>query len=308
MPESVEELVASRSAFRKTLLDSGLLVDGGVDGLYQRSGSFERIIRGVEALASRAGAPSGGPQIFFPPIMARSAFERTDYLRSFPDLLGAIEVFRGGNAEHAALLRAADEGGDWSAFLESAEVVLGSAACHALYSTLPSQLPEGGLRYEVQGYCFRHEPSIDPARMQSFRQHEFVYIGTPGGALEHRDAWLARGLELLADLGLDVRIEEANDPFFGRAGRILAVNQRVAALKFEITCPVSSDETLTAITSANYHESHFGDSFQLHTADGAIAHSSCIGFGLERIALGLVRRHGTDTDSWPTDVRNQLWQ
>ena len=36
---------------------------------------------------------------------------------------------------------------------------------------------EGGSRYDVYGWCFRHEPSLDPARMQAFRQHDLVYVG-----------------------------------------------------------------------------------------------------------------------------------
>jgi seryl-tRNA synthetase len=305
--DATADVALERAAFRSELLDAGLLVDAGVDGLYQRSGTFERIVRGIEGLASRAGAPSGGPQLFFPPVMASSAFERTDYLRSFPDLIGAIEVFTGGDREHAELLFAADEGADWTEFLVPAEVTLSSAACHPLYSTLPKTLPAGGSRFEVQGYCFRHEPSVDPVRMQSFRQHEFVFVGEAEGALAHRDAWLARGVALLEKLDLDVQVEEANDPFFGRAGRMLAANQRATALKFEITCPVSSTGIRTAIASANYHESHFGDSFGIRTDAGSPAHSACIGFGLERVALALLRRHGTDVGSWNRSVSDQLW-
>jgi seryl-tRNA synthetase len=239
--------------------------------------------------------------------MAKTVFERTDYLRSFPDLLGAIEVFRGGDAEHAALLVAANNDEDWTDFLTPADVVLCSAACHSLYATLTGVLPEGGSRFEVQGYCFRHEPSIDPVRMQSFRMHEFVYIGEPANAVEHRDSWLERGLDLLAGLGLDVQVEEANDPFFGRAGRMLAANQRATALKFEITCPVSSTTVRTAIASSNYHETHFGGAFGIDTAAGAAAHSACFGFGLERISLALIKQHGTDVAAWPATVIRALW-
>lgn len=302
-----ETVAAERAAFRTEILDAGLLLATSVDGLYQRSGTFEQIVRAVEALASRSAAGNGGTQYFFSPLMAREAFERTDYLRSFPDLLGAIEVFRGGDAEHAQLLRAADKGEDWSEFLTPADVALCSAACHPLYSSLTGTLPAGGSRFEIQGYCFRHEPSLDPTRMQTFRQHEFVFVGEPDAALAHRDGWLDRGLDLLAGLGLEVQAEEANDPFFGRAGRMLAANQRATALKYEITCAVSSTEVRTAITSANCHESHFGDSFDIFTADGDRAHSACIGFGLERITLALVKQHGVDPALWPLGVRGKLW-
>lgn len=303
-PASVRE---EREAFRAELLDAGVLTSTGVDGLYHRSGAFEAVVRGVEALASRAAGGTGGPSSYFPPVMPRELLERTDYVRSFPDLLGVVEVFSGGDREHAALLQALDEHGDWERCFHPAEVALCSAACHPLYATLAPSLPEGGVRHEVQGYCFRHEPSLDPARMQSFRQHEFVFVGEPEGALGHRDTWLDRGLELLAGLGLDVRAEVANDPFFGRAGRMLAANQRATTLKYEITCPVGSSEVLTAITSANCHEDHFGAAFGITTADGREAHSACIGFGLERITLALLRRHGVDPSRWPAQVRGALW-
>lgn len=303
-----ETIAEERADFRRKLLEAGLLVASSVDGLYQRSGTFERIVRAVEAVASRSAEGSGGSQYYFSPIMARDAFERTDYLRSFPDLIGAVEVFRGGDAEHAQLLRAADAGEEWSDYLSPAEVALCSAACHPLYPSLTGTLPAGGSLFEVQGYCFRHEPSLDPTRMQSFRQHEFVYVGEPEAAITHRDAWLNRAFDLLSELGLDVQIEEANDPFFGRAGRMLAANQRATALKFEITCLVSSGEVRTAITSANCHESHFGESFDIFTANGERAHSACIGFGLERITLALIKHYGVDPAVWPSDVRSRLWQ
>jgi seryl-tRNA synthetase len=304
--EQIDAVQAERLAFRDELFASRILIDGGVDGLYQRSGAFERIVRGVEALASRSAGGEGGEQRFLPPIIARTAFDQTDYVRSFPDLLGVIEVFRGGDREHRELLRAADDGQDWTHFLGPAEVVMSSASCHSLYSTLDKRVPENGVRYEVTGICFRHEPSVDPVRMQSFRMQEFVYVGDPPSALAHREMWIDRAVGLLAGLGLDIEVEPANDPFFGRAGQMLAANQEAAALKFELTSPVSSTGVRTAIASGNYHETHFGDAFALRTADGQVSHSACFAFGLDRIALALIRRHGTTLVDWPTDVASAL--
>ncbi|GAB3392759.1 amino acid--[acyl-carrier-protein] ligase [Humibacter soli] len=307
MPESETIVESERREFRDELISGGILAATGVDGLYHRSGVFERIVRGIEDYVSRAGAAEGAEQYFFPPITAKDAFERTDYVRSFPDLLGAIEIFRGGDAEHAEMLREFEAGEDWTRSLVPADVVMASAACHPLYARLTGVVPEEGKRYEVQGYCFRHEPSIDPTRMQSFRMHEFVYVGDATGSLEHRARWLDRAVDLLTGLGLDVGVEEANDPFFGRAGRMLAANQRAGAAKYEVTCAVSSTQVLTAIASANYHETHFGDAFDIRSADGEVARSACAAFGLERIALALLRRHSLDVAAWPAEVRARLW-
>jgi seryl-tRNA synthetase len=72
-------------------------------------------------------------------------------------------------------------------------------------------------------------------------------------------------------------------------------------------CPIISTDSPTAIASANYHLDHFGVPFAIRTADGEAAHSACIGFGLERITLALLRTHGLDPADWPTTVRTRLW-
>lgn len=293
--------------FRAELFEAGLLVDTGVAGLYLRSGTFESIVRGIDQLVSEAGADYRAPALHFPLVMARSTFERSDYMRSFPDLMGSIHVFEGGDVEHAQLLQRIEDGLDWADLLAATDVVLCSAACHPLYATCSGKLPEGGMRYEIFGNCFRHEPSVDPARMQAFRQHEFVYLGTPEGARGHRDEWVDRGLAVLARIGLHAEAVVANDPFFGRAGRILAMGQRAEVLKYELVHPVCSVENPTAIVSANCHLDHFSTPFGIQTADGELAHTACVGFGVERITLALLATHGLEPNLWPTEVREALW-
>jgi hypothetical protein len=105
---------------------------------------------------------------------------------------------------------------------------------------------------------------------------------------------------------LNVRAEVANDPFFGRGGKVMSAVQKEQNLKYELVIEVASTEKPTAITSCNCHLDHFGHTFDIKTADGQYAHSACIGFGLERIALALFKTHGFDTDRWPGEVKNVL--
>ena len=293
--------------FRSDLLASGLLVDSGVAGLYARSGTFEKVVRGLDDLVSAAGADQHAPVLHFPPIIPKVVLEHSGYLRSFPDLLGAVSVFEGDDELHRELLELLDQGQDWAGLLTSSLVTLSSAACHSLYGSLSGRLAPGGRRFEVFGHCFRHEPSLDPARMQAFRMHEFVYVGEPEGAVAHRDMWLERSADLLSSLGLPVETVVANDPFFGRAGRMLASNQRSEALKFEVVCPIQAGAPPTAVASSNYHVDHFGVAFAIESADGEVAHSACVGFGSERVTLALLATHGLDPDAWPARVRRLLW-
>ncbi len=286
--------------FRDELLAAGLLRAGGAPGVYARSARFEQIVTGTSALVVAAAADQAPTTLHFPPVEARADFVRTGYLRSFPDLLGSVHTFRGDDRDHATLLA----GADWAAALVPADVTLCSAACHPLFPLLTGLLPAPAV-FDVCGWVFRAEPSTDPGRMQAFRQHEMVYAGTAEGALAHRDTWLERGELLLRGLGLPVERVVANDPFFGRAGRVLAAGQRGEELKYELVCEVASADRLTAITSSNLHRDHFGTAFDIRCGQ-APAHSACVGFGLERITLALLRHHGLQVGDWPAAVRDQL--
>ena len=304
-PDTQRAPYATPDELREALLDAGVLFQTAVDGVHHRSWDFERVLRGVEGHVMALRVVEDAPRRWFPPVMPREEFLKTDYVRSFPDLVGSIDVFTGGDKEHRALLEVLEQGGDWTAHLTPAEVVLPSSVCHPLYGTLASDVPAAGLDHECSGWSFRHEPSLDPARMQVFRMYEYVAVGTPEQAVAHRDAWLERGLAALRQLGLPARGEAANDPFFGRVGRMLAANQREAQLKYEM-CVDLTEVRPTAIGSSNYHEDHFGDTFGLRLADGRAAHSACTGFGLDRIALALFAVHGTDVAGWPAEVRAHL--
>ena len=38
-----------------------------------------------------------------------------------------------------------------------------------------------------------------------------------------------------------------------------------------------------------------------------VAHTGCVGFGMERVTLALLKTHGLDPKSWPKQVRETLW-
>ncbi len=304
----MSELIAAYEAYRDELLEAGILVNTGVAGLYGRNGTFENVISGVNHLMDESSLGDKPERFAFPPLIARRTYELTDHLKSFPDLMGAIHSFSGGDVEHRALTASYTNGEDWPSQLSTTDMMLCPAACYPIYPMLSNKpLPEGGRIFDVIGFCFRHEPSPDPARMQLFRQHENVYVGTPDGALAFRNRWIDRSLDVLGGLGLEVTAEVANDPFFGRAGRMLKANQVEANLKYEIVAPICSTEKQTAIASCNCHLDHLSVPFQVTTHDGEVAHSACVGFGLERIALALFKKHGLDVHSWPTAVRSALW-
>jgi seryl-tRNA synthetase len=291
------------------LFESGLLIETGVDGLYGRSGQFEDVIAAFERLIDRVGGADGAEALRFPPGMSMAYFEKAGYMKSFPQLAGTVHSFCGNDHDHMSLLKCMEEGGDWTKEQKATDIALTPAACYPLYPTIAKRgpLPMTGGLYDLQSYCFRHEPSKEPTRQQMFRMREYVCMGTEAHVTDFRQIWMDRGVEMLKSLGLDVEIDIANDPFFGRAGRMMANNQRDQNLKFELLIPVNSATNKTACMSFNYHQDAFGTKWGLNLADGSVAHTACVGFGLERIALALFAHHGLDVKVWPDAVKKALW-
>ena len=56
--------------------------------------------------------------------------------------------------------------------------------------------------------------------------------------------------------------------------------------------PITSIESPTACVSFNYHRDLFGRSWGIRTSIGEAAHTACVGFGVERITLALLKHHG----------------
>jgi seryl-tRNA synthetase len=290
------------------LVEHGLIVPVGVQGAFGRGAVFEEVIERFNDRVSQIARDDRAETRTFPPVVNRHVIERNNYLESFPHLCGTVFSFFGKELEAREMAQKAARGESWKEHLDITDLCLTPAICYPLYPTLAGTLPPGGRLFSMLGWAYRHEPSAEPTRMQSFRMREFIRAGEPDQVVEWRNMWLQRGLDLLQTLGLDARSDVAADPFFGRGGKMMAANQREQRLKFEILVPVISDEDPTAVCSFNFHQDHFGAKWGIRTADGEVANTACLGFGLERIAMALFKTHGFDVERWPASVRRTLWR
>lgn len=297
------------SAFRATLVDAGLLIEVGVPGVYGFNGSFVDIRDRFAALVTRRAADDHPESLRFPPVLPKKALEDTGYLTNFPHLGACVCGFDGDEAAAGELACAAADHRDWPHQAQT-DLVLTPAACYPVYPALGNRgpLPAGGVCIDAgPGLVFRNEPSGDPARLQMFHQRELVRAGEPETVEAWRDKWRDRAIDIFTSLGLDARFDVASDPFFGRTGRMLKHSQREQALKFEVLVPIASPEP-TAVASFNYHRDHFTSINGISMHSGGEAHTACLGFGLERCVLALLRKHGLDPGLWPAFVRSVLWE
>ena len=279
----------------------------GVDGVYARTSLYVELVERLEQYITRQRDPKS-EIMRFPPVMSRSQLEKSGYLKSFPNLLGCVCALHGSEASIRSAVERYDSGGDWTTSLTSSDLVLSPAACYPVYpiAAARGKLPPGGLLFDIEADVFRHEPSQSLDRLQSFRMREFVRIGAPEEIVDFREKWMAKAPVLAAELGLPHTIDVANDPFFGRVGQVMAVSQRQQALKFELLIPYYPGASPTACMSFNYHREHFGNVWGIRDDKGELAHTSCVAFGIDRLAVALFANHGLDLGKWPAATRAAL--
>ncbi len=290
------------------LNSQGLLYEQmGVDGVYARTAIYEQVVEGLSAFISDH-READTEILRFPPVMSRRHLQRSGYLKSFPHLLGCVSCLHGDETQLRAALDRFETGQDWTAALSAADLVLAPAACYPAYPIVASRgaVPAGGLLLDVACDCFRHEPSKHLDRLQSFRMREYVCVGTSAQVTDFRTRWLDRAAAIADHLDLPYRFEQASDPFFGRGGKLMASSQVEQSLKFELLVPVRSAEEPTACMSFNYHRDHFGTIWRLRTVVGEIAHTACVAFCMDRLALALFSAHGPEPLEWRSRVRRAL--
>ncbi|MFF8267169.1 hypothetical protein ACF059_07215 [Streptomyces sp. NPDC016562] len=257
------------------------------NGLGVLNGSQLRLLRAFDALVLRFAESWAAPEFRFPFLMRCKDLDTFDYYDNFPHLgLAATRLDPQRLGAHLAeTSRPVDRMP--TEVMEPTAFALPSAACYSIYldlagSTLPA---EGTLRTTV-GTCFRNEDHYQGLqRLLGFSMREIVCIGPEEAAKSH----LVRAKEavtgLCAELGLDLKLEVATDPFFDKNG---------GKAKMQKLFPVKEEFTVNglAIGSVNYHRNFFGERCEIQ-AGGDTAHTSCLAFGLERWVHTLTERFGS---------------
>ena len=158
-----------------------------------------------------------------------------------------------------------------------------------------------------RGKSFRFESAYVTTleRLWDFTIREIVFMGTREQVTGARESLLRRCLSYMQELDLAGQCEVANDPFFGGDAADRISSQRLMELKYELRLEVAPAHAI-AVGSFNFHDRHFGSSFAITSDTGEPVHSSCVGFGLERLVYAFLCQYGLAPDTWPADVRMAL--
>lgn len=261
-----------------TATDNGLKVLGG---------SELRLLRSIDAVFLRLAEGWNAPEFRYPFLIRCKDLDTFDYYDNFPHL--GLAATRLDPQRLGALLAEAPRPLDRvpTEVMEPTALALPSAACYAIYLDLAgSVLPAEGTMRTTLGTCFRNEDHYDGLqRLLGFSMREIVFIGPEDGAKQHllraKDAVTA----LCSELGLDLRLQVATDPFF---------DKNSSKAKMQRLFPVKEEFVVNglAIGSVNYHRNFFGERCSIQAGDDT-AHTSCLAFGLERWVHTLTEKFGS---------------
>lgn len=243
----------------------------------------------------------------FPSLVGAEVLDRCRYLKNFPSSLNLVSHLR----EDHAVLQEFSRSVQWDgqqlvydrAGSSDIECLLSPSVCFHFYQWLrDSQLTEPRA-ITALGKCFRYESSnlTGLERLWDFTMREIVFVGPADYVLDRRNQLIELSAAFLNELGLAYEISTATDPFFVDSYAVQAAYQQGFELKFELLAPLPYSGKKLAVGSINYHQDFFGRSFGIQTGADP-AHTGCIGFGHERVALAFLAQHGLDEKNWPGEV------
>ena len=257
----------------------------------------------IRHMAAEFGAEPRG----FPTLIGADVLDRCRYLKNFPSALNLVVHLREDHDVLREFAASAHWNGDRLVYNQEGtsgvECLLSPSICFHWYSCLrDSQLPKTQAITAI-GKCFRYESSNLQGleRLWDFSMREIVFAGSALDVLSNRDRLIELSSRFLDGLGLAYEIGTAADPFFVDSFAVQSAYQQGFELKFELLAPLPYSGKKLAIGSINYHQDFFGRSFAIETSEGP-AHTACIGFGHERLALAFLAQYGLAETDWPEAV------
>jgi seryl-tRNA synthetase len=256
-------------------------------------------------------AACGATAYAFPSLIGADVLDSCRYLRNFPSSLNLVSHLREDHGliqEFARTVRWDGAKLAWNQESQSVvECLLSPSVCFHWYRWLRDSKLEQARAITALGKCFRYESSnlSGLERLWDFTMREVIFAGNPEYINEAKQRCVELSATFLEELDLTFEIASATDPFFVDSYAVQAAFQQGFDLKFELLAPLPYSGKKLAVGSINYHQDFFGRSFTID-CDGAPAHTGCIGFGLERLALAFLAQHGVSESGWPAAVTARL--
>lgn len=310
----LHESGASRRA-QQVDIDDALLTSGGVhvigQGLVALRGDVLRLLRFFEREFRVLARSYGAEDLHYPVLLPVEMLEELHYFAHFPQhvtfgshlpedlpLLASVARFAGANEGRLAA--------DLIAGVGAKSHALKPAVCLPCYGHFRDFVLHNGqsVALTMQNHVFRYEGERCDllSRLWDFQVRDIVFIGAYDRLQDLRRDVMEAAIGLCRELDLDARIELAHDPFFLETNRDKIVYQQLGEVKYELLIELPHRSKDIAAGSFNLHSDFFASVYNIRQADGKLAETACMGFGMERWVYGFLSQKGLDRTAWPERV------
>ncbi|MGA5691440.1 hypothetical protein [Cytobacillus pseudoceanisediminis] len=207
--------------------------------------------------------------IVLKPVLPKNFALADAYIHSFPQLV----LYFNGDHDHPNTSCEKD--------------LLSPACCYPLFHYLSDSKFEEKQLFTTKSYVFRNEDSFEEwVREPVFTVREFVLFGKENQVLDWIQLVSEHFPQILTQLGLEVKIEEAADAFF---------NPKSLQSQFQSYYKLKQELRVNdiAIASINNHKNIFNRKCSIHLEDEP-AFSACFALGYNRIWHVLTEKYGVE--------------
>ncbi len=277
------------------MIRAGMVKDFG-DGHVAYSGLFLDLVQRLDSAFQDVAAEIGAEPVHMPNFISLDYMKRMGVFDKYPHHLYFLSPLVP-DIEKIEKFQSEEESSDPRIveYLKDPRYCLKTSACALLYPLLENTAFSRPAHYTMLGCCTRHETKMATSleRLTEFTMREIVFVGDEAGADEFQRFCVTLLQDLIESFDLTARIASASDSFFVSNYGKYRLMQLLGKEKFEAQLVIPDTGADIAVGSFNHHRRFFGQRFGFSYC-GEPAASACIGFGLERLAYGIVCQCGME--------------
>lgn len=282
-------------------------------GIYSLQGGFMRVFQALNRATLDIAREVGAIEQEHPAVWPVRLFKMIDYFHEFPHQMILCAPVKDDFASRSMFSKLFKKEAEFETvpmneLMADAAYGLQPAVCDCCYYALEGDHAHTDTFYTTYNKVFRNErsPTNRLDRLTNFSVRDIMFVGREAWVLEARQRLIELLTRFLQNLHIHAKIETANDPFFANESAMKSVFQNAHRLKYELLAKIPHLGREIAVGSINLHTDFFGKAFDIRMADGEVAHSGCIGVGMERMTYALYCQHGPDLAAWPAGLREFL--
>lgn len=274
------------------------------------SGALAQVFLALDKLILSLCEKHGARQELYPLALEGKSLHRAGYFNTFAQHAYFISPLRTTldaleSAKNGAVIDPCQNTND---HLQNPDWVLSPTVCHHCFETRKDHALELPFKVTALNQCARYEVhgTRSLERLRLYWMREFIHFDADEKLIAASlDAVLDDTVKLLTRWGITHEVVSASDPFFSNSGTAKRMFQNTFILKRELKLPLANSSI--ACASFNNHQESLTKSFGITSADSdSTIGSCCVGWGYDRLLLGLFSQLGTDLEQWPSTVRQDL--